>query len=194
MTINDAFTHFPNLTTSRLHLREIRPADAEALFAILSDQETMKFYGHEPHQSLEDTQKLIEQIQRRYARREAIRWAITLRGEDKLIGSCSFHHFDAGFHRAETGYDLNRAYWGKGIMAEAMSAVLTYGFTELGLHRIEANIDIANERSKGLLLKLGFRYEGNLRQRYFFRDHFEDEHYFGLLKDEWHKMCVTTLS
>jgi ribosomal-protein-alanine N-acetyltransferase len=148
----------------------------------------MKFYGHEPHQSLEDTQKLIEQIQQRYAKREAIRWAITLRGEDKLIGSCSFHHFDVGFHRAETGYDLNRAYWGKGIMSEAMPAVLTYGFTELKLHRIEANIDIANERSKGLLLKLGFRYEGNLRQRYFFRDHFEDEHYFGLLKDEWHTM------
>ena len=70
-------------------------------------------------------------------------------------------------------------------MTEAMSSVLTYGFAELGLHRVEAIIDIANERSKGLLLKLGFTYEGNLRQRYFFRDHFEDEHYFGLLKDEW---------
>jgi hypothetical protein len=47
-------------------------------------------------------------------------------------------------------------------------------------------IDILNGRSKGLLLKLGFTYEGNLRQRYFFRGRFEDEHYFGLLKDEWH--------
>jgi [ribosomal protein S5]-alanine N-acetyltransferase len=72
-------------------------------------------------------------------------------------------------------------------MTEAVSAILTYGFDCLGLHRMEAIIDIANERSKGLLLKLGFSYEGNLRQRYFFRDQFEDEHYFGPLRNEWHE-------
>ena len=146
----------------------------------------MQFYGHEPHRSLGDTQELIRQIQARYARREALRWGITLQGEDRVIGSCSFHHFDEDFHRTETGYELNRAFWGKGMMIEAMSAILTYGFTELDLHRVEAIIDIMNERSKGLLLKLGFTYEGNLRQRYSFRDRFEDEHCFGLLTDEWH--------
>jgi [ribosomal protein S5]-alanine N-acetyltransferase len=66
------------------------------------------------------------------------------------------------------------------------SAILNYGFTELRLHRVEAIIDIANKRSKSLLLKPGFIYEGILRQRYPYRDHFEDEHYFGLLRDEWH--------
>ena len=186
MTIDTAFTHFPCLTTNRLLLRQIQPNDTESLFAIFSDEEAMQFYGHEPHRSLDDTQELIRQIQARYARREALRWGITLQGEDRVIGSCSFHHFDEGFHRAETGYELNRAFWGKGMMIEAMSAILTYGFTELGLHRVEAIIDIMNERSKGLLLKLGFTYEGNLRQRYSFRDRFEDEYYFGLLTDEWH--------
>ena len=187
MTIDTAFTRFPSLTTDRLLLRQIQPGDTEALFAILSDRQVTEFYGHKPHQSLDDTQELIRQIQARYARREALRWGITLQGEDRLIGSCSLHHFDTGFHRAETGYELNHAFWGKGIMTEAMSAILTYGFAELGLHRVEAIIDIVNERSKDLLLKLGFTYEGNLRQRYSFRDHFEDEHYFGLLKDEWHE-------
>ena len=70
-------------------------------------------------------------------------------------------------------------------MTEAMSAILTFGFSELGLHRVEAVIDIANERSKNLLLKLGFTYEGILRQRFPFRGQFLDEHFFGLLKDEW---------
>ena len=186
MSIDAAFTHFPTLTTKRLLLRQIQPRDAEALFAILSDLEVMEFYGHEPHQSLADTQNLIGHIQTHYAQREAIRWGITLQGEERLLGSCSLH-FDSGFHRAETGYELNRAYWGQGITSEAMSAILTYGFTELGLHRVEAIIDLVNERSKGLLLKLGFTYEGNLRQRYFFQNRFEDEHYFGLLKDEWHR-------
>lgn len=186
MTIDGAFAHFQHLITGRLLLRQIQPKDADALFAAFSDEDAMRFYGHEPHRSLDETRQLIEQIQVRYARREAIHWGITLKGEDRVIGSCSFHHFDTGFHRAETGYALTRAYWRQGIMAEAMAAVLTYGFTELGLHRVEAIIDIENEPSKYLLLKLGFSYEGNLRQRYSYRDHFEDEHYFGLLTHEWH--------
>jgi [ribosomal protein S5]-alanine N-acetyltransferase len=70
-------------------------------------------------------------------------------------------------------------------MTEAMSAILAYGFTDLDLHRIEASIDMANEASKKLLLKLGFTYEGNLRQRYAFRGRFGDQHFFGLLQDEW---------
>src|SRR5229473_2838032 len=148
MTIDAAFTHFPFLSTSRLFLRHIRPADAEDLFATLSDEEAMQFYGHEPHRSVDETHALIEQIQARYGRREAIRWGITLKGEDRVIGSCGFHDFDAGFHRAATGYELNRAFWNQGLMTEALSAILAYGFTDLDLHRIEASIDMANEASK----------------------------------------------
>jgi len=186
MNIDDAFTLFPSLTTNRLLLRHIVPGDAEALFAIRSDVETMKFFGQEPHESLDETKDVIRRMEERYTIKEALRWCITLQGDDGLIGTCTLFHFDEGFDRAETGYELNRALWGKGFMTEAMSAILTFGFNELGLHRVEAVIDIANERSKNLLFKLGFIYEGNLRQRYFFRGHFEDEHYFGLLKDEWH--------
>ncbi len=186
MTIDAAFAQFPVLTTRRLTLRQLRMEDAEALFAILSDPQVTEYYGHEPHQTLEDTRKLIAQVQERYERREAIRWGITFKGEEKLLGSCGFHHFGAGHRRAETGYELDRAFWRQGIMQEAMSAVLTYGFTELDLHRVEAIIDINNAGSKGLLLKLGFTYEGNLRQRYPMGNRFEDEHYFGLLRHEWH--------
>jgi [ribosomal protein S5]-alanine N-acetyltransferase len=186
MTIDEAFTRFPFLTTNRLLLRQIVPGDAESLFAIRSDDETMKYFGHEPHESLDETKGVIRQMEERYIRKEALHWCITLQEEDRLIGSCNLFHFDEGFHRAEAGYELNRVFWGKGIMTEAMSAILTFGFRELELHRIEAIIDIANERSKFLLLKLGFTYEGNLRQRFPFRGHFEDEHYFGLLNDEWH--------
>ncbi len=187
MSIDAAFTHFPALTTNRLHLRQMQPTDAEALFAIRSDQEVREPYGQEPHQSLDETRAFIQQIEALYEQREAIFWGITLKGEDTVIGSCTFWNFGPDFHYAETGYELHRTYWGQGIMAEAVSAILTYGFSELGLHRIEANPLSGNTRSRSLLLKLGFTYEGNLRQRCFFRDHFEDEHYFGLLKDEWLK-------
>ncbi len=186
MSIDAAFTDFPVLATPRLLLRHIEPTDAEALFEMFSDEETMKFNGHPRQQSLDNTYAWITEIQGRYDWREAIRWGVTLQGKDRVIGTCSFHRFGAGYHRVEAGYELNRAYWGKGIMFEAMSAVVTYGFANLNMHRIEAVIDISNERSKALLLRLGFVYEGNLRQRFFVQDRFEDEYYFGLLKDEWH--------
>lgn len=186
MPIDDAFTTFPVLTTPRLRLRQVEMRDAEELYALYADEEAMRFYG-EPYQSLEEVQAFISLRLDDYAQRRAIRWGITLRerDDDRVIGSCGFHHFDEGFHHAETGYILNRAHWGQGLMPEAVGAIIEYGFAEMDLHRIEAIIDIANERSKNLLLKLGFQYEGNLRQRYYMRGGFEDEHYFGLLRDEW---------
>ncbi|HJT57647.1 MAG TPA: GNAT family protein [Ktedonobacteraceae bacterium] len=185
MTFDAAFTRFPTLTTKRLRLRQIELNDAKDLFATFSDKEVMRFYGQEPHRSLNETRQWIEYAQTNYRLRETMRWGITLKDEDKVIGSCSFHYFDREHRRAETGYELNRAFWRQGLMTEAMAAALTYGFTKLDLHRVEAIINIANEPSKGLLLKLGFIYEGNLRQRRVFRGRFEDEHYFGLLQDEW---------
>lgn len=186
MSIDTAFTVFPVLTTDRLVLRQIEATDADALFEMFSDEETMKFNGHPRQQSIAETYEWLTVIQERYDRREAIRWGITLHGIDRVIGTCSFHRFGPGFHRVEAGYELNRAFWGQGIMREAMAAVLTYGFDDLEVHRIEAVIDIMNERSKELLLKLGFSYEGNLRQRFYMQGRFEDEYYYGLLRDEWH--------
>jgi ribosomal-protein-alanine N-acetyltransferase len=187
MTIDAAFANFPILTTNRLCLREIQPMDAEALFANRSDPEVMEFFGEEPYQSLEDAHALIEETHVRYYQRRAILWGITLKGEDTIIGTCTFFQFGPHFHYAEIGYELQRAYWRQGIMSEAISAILDYGFIELEFHRVEANTDPENMRSKNLLLKLGFTYEGNLRERYFFRNSFLDEHRFGLLTDEWLK-------
>jgi ribosomal-protein-alanine N-acetyltransferase len=184
-TVDDMFTTFPRLETPRLVLRQIQPADAEALFATFSDEAVMEFYGDMPHRSVADSLELIRRQQGWYARREGIRWGITRRGEDEVIGSCGLFNFDEGAQRAETGYELRQAHWRQGIMSEALAAMLTFAFGEQGLHRVEAVVDDVNERSKGLLRSLGFTHEGTLRQRFFFRDRFWDEHYFGLLWEEW---------
>lgn len=186
MTIDAMFTHFPTLTTDRLLLRQIQPADAEDLFAIFSDEQVMEFYGHLPHKTVDDSRELIRQQHAWYAQRAGIRWGITLKGEDRVIGSCGFYLFDLDSQHAETGYELNRTHWRQGIVIEAMAAILTYAFTELGLNRVEAVVDDGNERSQGLLRKLGFTHEGRLRKRFYFRERYWDEHYFGLLKDDWH--------
>ena len=89
MTIDAAFTHFPTLSTNRLHLRQLQSLDAEALFAIKSDPEVMASYGQEPYQSLEDARKLIQRLHILYEDREAILWGITVKGTDTVIGSSS---------------------------------------------------------------------------------------------------------
>ncbi|HEX7736914.1 MAG TPA: GNAT family protein [Ktedonobacteraceae bacterium] len=185
MAIDAMFTTFPVFTTKRLRLRQIQLDDADDLFTTFSDEEVMEFYGHLPHKSVEDSRELIRQQHKWYAQHEGIRWGITLKGDDKVIGSCGFYLFDMESRHAETGYELNRAYWRQGIVSEAMSAILNYAFNELELLRIEAVVDDVNERSKGMLRKLGFTHEGTLRKRFYFRGRLLDEHFFGLLKDEW---------
>jgi ribosomal-protein-alanine N-acetyltransferase len=185
MSIDDVFTSFPRLETPRFTLRQIEMSDAEAIFRTFSDEAVMAYYGELPHRSVEDSRALIRMQHVWYARREGIRWGIARREDDVIIGSCGFHRFDEEFRRAETGYELGQAYWRQGIMSEALSAIIAFGFTTMELHRIEAVVDEDNERSKSLLRKLGFTHEGTLRQRFYFRDRFWDEHYFGLLADEW---------
>lgn len=185
MSIDAAFTHFPMLITERFTLRQIVPTDADDFFALFSDPEVMQYHGFAQHQAIDETHAWIERITADFQNRRGIRWGITLHDANRAIGSCSFHRFGEGFHHVETGYDLRRSYWGQGVMREAMTAVLSYGFETLGLHRIEAVIDDANTRSKNVLLKLGFTYEGNLRERFVSAKGFEDSYYYGLLVQEW---------
>jgi len=185
MSTEAAFTQFPSLETNRLLLRKIQHEDADAFFEIKSDLEVTSRYGQEPHRSLKQTQAWINRLLASYDQRDALFWCLTLKEGGLAIGGVTFWNFDSDYKCAEVGYELHPAYWHGGFMYEALSAVMDYGFNELGLHRIEANPLARNEPSRRLLLKLGFTYEGNLRQRVFFRDKFEDQHYFGLLEGEW---------
>lgn len=185
MSLDAAFSSFPVLCTHRFHLRRIQPSDAEAFFQIKSNPEVRVSYGREPHCSLQETQAWVQHLQDSYTNREGILWAITSKTHDFAIGSCNYWHIDAESHCAEIGYELNRTAWGQGIMSEVLRTVISFGFKELGLNRIEATPLAKNSRSSNVLVKLGFTYEGTLRQRVFFRDSYEDLLYFGLLRNEW---------
>lgn len=185
MSIDAIFTRFPSLTTQRLHLRPLRATDAPAIFVLKSDLEMTRHYGREPHQSLDETETWIAHLQALSAGREGLSWALTLKGEETLIGIPLLFHFDPTARCAEVGYELHPAYQGQGLMREAISAVLACGFATAGLQRIEALVQEENMPSRHLLERLGFTLEGTLRRRVCFRDHFSDLLYFGLLKDEW---------
>lgn len=185
MSIDSAFTHFPVLETPNLILRRPRAEDAEAIFRILGDEQVVQYHGVLAHQTVEDSAELIEMMHYWYANRQGIRWMITRKDDDTVIGSCGFHRFDEEFRRAETGYELRRDLWRQGITFEAVRAILDYGFADMELNRIEAIVDEDNERSKQFLRKLGFTYEGCMRKRFWFRGQFWDEHFFGLLREDW---------
>ena len=188
MPLDAAFSSFPILSTHRFHLRQIQPSDAEAFFEIKSNPEVTASYGREPHHSLQDTQAWIQRLQDTYTQREGIIWAIAFKTRDFPVGSCNYWPLDPESRCAEIGYELNRTAWGQGIMSEVLPTIISYGFKELGLNRIEATPLGKNDKSSNVLVKLGFTHEGTLRQRVLFRDSYEDQMHFGLLKNEWAEM------
>jgi len=101
-----------------------------------------------------------------------------------LIGTCGYYDWNKTAQRAEIGYDLDPAYWGQGIMNEALRVVLKHGFEEMRLNRIQAIIDSRNVRSLRLVQRLGFKKEGVFRQRSYFNGQFRDDVCFSLLKKE----------
>jgi RimJ/RimL family protein N-acetyltransferase len=96
----------------------------------------------------------------------SVNWAIRRR-DGYLIGGIGYHNLEVGkSHRAEIGYWLAEPYWGKGIMTEVVKKVSHFGFAELGLIRITANVFDFNAGSAKVLEKSGFRLEGILRSHY----------------------------
>lgn len=176
---------YPILHTERLILREVQPADAADVLVFRGDPYVQRF-NSEPLKAVEEATLFIADARKLYDTQGGIGWAITLRGEDRVLGGVSLHSWDHHHRRAEVGYDLARARWGQGIGSEAVRAVLHFGFTQLNLNRIEAATIADNHESVNLLKKLGFTLEG-IRRGYSWEDDstFHDSAMFGLLRDEF---------
>ena len=179
------FSYFPTLRTSRLILREIVPEDDEAIFAIRSDYEVTKLNTGETFDRVEQAGALIRAIRAGYFEQSELRWGITLKGKNQVIGMCGYNYWVRRDYRGCVGYDLARAYWGQGIMTEAMRVVLRFGFERMGLNRIEADASAENIGSIRVLEKLGFAREGVEREQYYEDGQFHDLMLFSLLKRDF---------
>lgn len=155
---------FPILETERLRLREIMPDDAKAIFRCFSDEEVTRYYGQGAFTTLEQAEQLIDLFAKNRLERRGIRWGIELKDRKGLVGTIGFNAWAPKHKRAEIGYELHPDYWRQGYAREAASAVLTFGFQELGLDRVGAVVFIDNEASHALLNRLGFEKEGLLRK------------------------------
>ena len=176
---------FPILETNRLVLRRIEQSDAMSILTYLSDDEVMKHYGLEPFQSVEDALDEISWYESILDENTGIRWGITLKEENKVIGSCGFLEMVDQHHRSDIGFELSKQHWGKGLASEALEAVVTYGFKEMNLQRIQALIEPPNIPSQKLVEKHGFLKEGLLRKYEYTCGKFDDLYMYSLLKEEF---------
>jgi RimJ/RimL family protein N-acetyltransferase len=150
------------LETERLRLRPHVMADAAAIFATYAqDPEVARYVTWRPHQSVRTVREFLQS--RALARRAgtAFSWAVTLRDGGRIVGNIEARPSD---HRVELGYVLARAYWGRGLMAEAVRALTDWALAQPEVHRVWAVCDVENGASARVLEKAGMAREGLLRR------------------------------
>lgn len=187
LDLTTAFAQFPTLTTRRWILRAPTAHDVEDIYQIMSDPRVIRYFGSLPMTTREQAAERVASFQRAFAEQSGIRWAISEPRSGRLIGTCGYWRIIKPHCRAEIGYELASEWWGQGVMPEALSAVLAFGFTTMGLHTVEAQIHPENGGSRRVLEKLGFVQEGYFRENYFdlVEDRFTDTAVFSLLKRDW---------
>ncbi len=152
------------IETERLILRKFTIEDAPAMYQNwASDPEVTKYLTWQPHESLTDTRAILSEWVKEYDKADYYQWAIELKGAGP-IGSIAVVGIRDNTLEAELGYCIGRAYWGKGLMPEAVKAVLGFLFEEVGFRRVMAKHDAMNPNSGRVMEKAGMKYEGTLRK------------------------------
>ena len=174
------------LTTDRLILREFTRSDWKAVHEYASDPDVVRYMTWGPN-SKEDSHFFIQRVisyQEENPRRNH-EFAVILKAEDRLIGSCGLYVSNPDHQEAWIGYCFNRHFWGKGYATEAIKALLEFGFSKLGLHRIFATTQPDNVASAHVLGKVGMRREGHLRQHLCVKGKWRDSFLYAVLDGQW---------
>lgn len=179
---------FPTLPTRRLQLREITHADAAQLLAIHGDAQAMRWFGTDPLTELQQAEKLVDVFASwRKLPNPGVRWGIALQGSDALIGTCGLFKWNRPWHCCTLGYELAQHAWGQGYMREALTAALDWGFANMALNRIEAQVHPDNAASLRSVQNLGFVCEGRLREAGFWLGQYHDLLQYGLLRNDYER-------
>ena len=188
LTLN--FPSFPVLATQRLTLREHTINDAPTLFSMRNNDEVMQYIDREKPKTVQDSERAIALMADYYLQDKNLVWAIALKEQpDLMIGSIGYYRTDFANYRAEIGYMLMPDYWRQGIIAEVLKNAISFGFEEMKLHSISANINPGNNPSRQILLKHNFVREAYFREDYYFNGKFLDSEIYSLLQKDitWKK-------
>jgi len=152
----------PELKTRRLLLNKIKSGDNSNIYKGLSMPEVIKYYGVN-YMSLEATEEQMNWYSNLEKSNSGMWWAIRLKDTEEFCGAIGFNDYHKEYRKAELGFWLLPAHWGKGFIKEAAETVIEYLFDNLKLHRIEAYVESKNSNSSKVLKKLDFQHEGRMQ-------------------------------
>ena len=186
MKIRDVFGDLPEIKTERLLLRKMNMDDAEDVFDYASDPEVARYVIWDAHRSIKDSESFLDLVVEGYRNGELGSWGMVDRESGKLIGTCGYDGSWFPAHaRAEIGYAISRQYWGRGLMPEAVTALLEFGFSRMELNRIVARCFPENIASERVMQKVGMTYEGTLREHLFLKDAYQSLKVYSILRSEY---------
>lgn len=177
----------PEITTERLILRRMMATDAGDMYEYACQKEVTEYLTWFPHPDPVYTRDYLEYLGTRYRVGDFFDWAITLKESGKMIGTCGFTSFDYANDSAEMGYVLNPEYRGRGIVPEALQAIMKFGFDNLGLHRAEAKFIEGNDASRRVMEKVGMSFEGIRREGMLIKGKYKNIGVCAVLRDEFYK-------
>lgn len=175
-----------SLTTDRLVLRDFVMSDWQRVHRYASDPEVVKFMDWGPNtvNETKDFVRMAITLQKDRPRRH-FDLAVVTNLENCLIGGCGIYITSPHNREAFIGYCLSRDSWGQGYATEAAGRLLSFGFTQLKLHRIFATCDPLNLASAGVLEKCGMQLEGRLRENKLIGKRWRDSLVYAILEHEW---------
>lgn len=186
-TPQDFFARLPVIETERLILRKMRLSDAADVYRYAQDREVARHVLWEAHQSVWESRAYIRFLLYQYRNGEPGSWGIVLKETGRVVGTIGYMSYHADNATVEVGYSLAREQWGKGLMTEALDAVIGETFRVLKLHRIEAMHFTDNPASGRVMAKCGMQHEGHLRERVCCKGVFRDVEMWGILRKDWEK-------
>jgi len=172
------------LETPRLVLRKPREDDLEDVLDIFSDPEVTRYWSGRPWTGLDEARDWLTRVRENHASGTALALVLQDRDSGRVIGTCTVFQIHYT-RRGEIGYALDRTRWGRGLMHEALQALVRFAFQTMDLRRLEADIDPANTASRRSLERLGFKREGLMRERWEVAGQVSDSEIYGLLRHEW---------
>ncbi|WP_025689941.1 GNAT family N-acetyltransferase [Paenibacillus zanthoxyli] len=176
------------IETVRLTLRPFILQDAGSMHKNwISDSEVQWNYGEPAYEDLGSVKELLEKWIASYVRSEFYRWAIILKDNEECIGQIAFCSVDEQHHFADIEYAIGKSYQNQGYASEALAAVIQFTFKQTGLNRLQAFHRGRNVPSAKVLQKAQMRYEGTLRQSYYYSetDEYDDRVYYGITKKDF---------
>lgn len=174
------------IETARLLLRPFVAEDAGPMYRNwASDPEVTKFLTWPTHESIEVTRRVVDDWTNRNDDPRRYHWAIELRDLKEPIGSITAVKTDDRTESATVGYCIGRKWWGQGIAAEALGAVIAFFFDEVGMNCVNACHAPGNPNSGRVMKKCGMTWEGTWRERGVNNQGVCDECWYSILKKEW---------